>query len=76
MSIDCRTEVGLITRQMPSEVSLEKSVAYMVSNCDEDFSVGGDYLVIESNGTNYLARIAASRIEDILSVAKPPPCYR
>ncbi|ADN50545.1 ATP-binding protein [Vulcanisaeta distributa] len=69
--IDCRSVLGYITRQMPSSVTAESAVTYMISECQVEFPVG-KYLVIEGDGVNYLARISESRIEDIYSVAKTP----
>ncbi len=69
--VDCVSYVGLITRLMPSSVSLESAEVHMVTECDREFHVG-EYLVVESRGSNYLARIAESRVEDIYSIAKTP----
>jgi len=69
--IDCGRYVGLITRLMPSTVTLEGAEVHMVTECDRDFPVG-EYLVIESGDTKYLARISESRVEDIYSIAKTP----
>jgi len=69
--IDCSRYVGLITRLMPSAVSLEGAEVHMVTECDGDFPVG-EYLVVESGRVKYLARVAESRVEDIYSIAKTP----
>jgi hypothetical protein len=75
--VDCVRRVGLITRMMPSVVSLENAEVYMTTKtgCDRVFPVG-EYLVIEprdgSDDTRFLARIAESRFEDIYSIAKTP----
>ncbi len=72
-SIDCRSVLGYITRQMPSSVTAESAITYMITECQAEFPVG-KYLVIEGGGgVKYLARISESKIEDIYSVAKTPP---
>jgi DNA helicase HerA-like ATPase len=69
--IDCARYVGLITRLMPSAVSLDGAEVYMVSECGRGFPVG-EYLVVESPEARYLARVRESRVEDVYSIAKTP----
>nr|WP_232203743.1 ATP-binding protein [Caldivirga maquilingensis] len=70
-NLDCNEYLGFITRQMPSSVSTDEALAYMVSGCDVGFPVGR-YVVIEDDGVKYLAKIVQSRVEDIYSIAKTP----
>lgn len=69
--LDCVSYVGIISRQVPSSITLEEARVYMISNCDVDFTVG-EYLVIEGDGRRYLARVVEARVEDVYAVARTP----
>ncbi|AAL62580.1 conserved hypothetical protein [Pyrobaculum aerophilum str. IM2] len=63
------TDCEFVTRQFPSEVSLEAARVYAILTCDAPV---GSYLVIDAGGRRYLARVSAVKIADIYAVANTP----
>ena len=72
-SIDCKRYIGIVSRQLPSIVSLSESKVHIISECPVDIPVGS-YLVIEARTSNkkYLARVAESTLQDVYAIAKMP----
>ncbi|MGC8994504.1 MAG: ATP-binding protein [Pyrobaculum sp.] len=63
------TDCGFVTRQFPSEVSLDAAKVYAILTCEAPV---GSYVVIDAGGRSYLARISAVRVADIYAVANAP----
>jgi len=71
--VDCKEYIGIVSRQLPSIVSLSESKVHIISECPVEIPVGS-YLVIESRSGDkrYLARVSESTIQDIYAIARVP----
>ena len=73
--VDCARYIGLVTRQVPSQVTREEARVYAISSCDSVPPVGS-YVVVEprdgADARKYLATVSEVRLEDVYAVAKTP----
>ncbi len=72
--IDCNEYVAIVSRQLPTRVSLEESLVYAITDCPLDSTniTVGSYLVIESDNRKYLARVVEITNQDVYSLVKSP----
>ncbi|GEM_PF-734925 len=69
--IDCNEYIGVVSRQLPSIITLSEAKVHAITECDEDVPVGS-YLIIESGNRRYLAKVVESSIQDIYAIARTP----